>query len=393
MSPGRNPAAAAGTARGDVGDHDARLACEPEPARERRRDGLHADPDVAAPDAAGGFDLLVDRADDVARRRESDALVAAALRRNQRVDADQPAAEIDERTAAAPRVDRRIGLHPDHRRLRLELACDGADNPQRDRVGEPERAAECQHELTGLQRLGVGERHGRQLVALDLDDREIGLEVDPDDLRPDHVGARAENRRPRRRPRHLDPETSGAAHDVGIRDDVTRRIDDDTGARGTLGPNQIPAAGKQSVACRVRRREDLHHGRTDGASGRLECRAEIGGSGSGGRARLRGRCRGGQDNQQQSRGARRVFPVHCDVPFEGRRAANSDISESSDGCRIPAGWNCGIRLLHRRSGNSDAILTVHTVPFKITAELAELAETTLVLGVLACSAVNCATCS
>ena len=53
---------------------------------------------------------------------------------------------------------------------------------------QPERAAEREHELTRLQVVRVGERHRRQLVAVDLDDGEIRLEIDADDLRADDVG-------------------------------------------------------------------------------------------------------------------------------------------------------------------------------------------------------------
>ena len=83
---------------------------------------------------ARSCDLLVHRADDVARRGEPRPSLPPPATAIERVDAHEPAAQIDQRSAAAARIDRRVGLHVDHRRLGLELPRDGADDAERHRV-------------------------------------------------------------------------------------------------------------------------------------------------------------------------------------------------------------------------------------------------------------------
>ena len=61
------------------------------------------DADLAAAHAAGLADLREHVADDVARRGEADAFVAAGLAVDQRVDADQASVGVDQRAAAAAR--------------------------------------------------------------------------------------------------------------------------------------------------------------------------------------------------------------------------------------------------------------------------------------------------
>ena len=60
----------------------------------------------------------------------------------------------------------------------------GADDAGGHRVLEAERVADRHHPLADAQRVGVAERDGGQVlgVALDLDQREVGLRVAADDL-------------------------------------------------------------------------------------------------------------------------------------------------------------------------------------------------------------------
>src|SRR6185369_12201102 len=101
----------------------------------------------APPNAAALSDLLVDGSNDVARRREAEAFVAAGPRQNQRVDPHQPAIHVDQRTATAARIDGGIRLDVNHRRLGLELPRYGADHAERNRILKAHRAAERQHYL------------------------------------------------------------------------------------------------------------------------------------------------------------------------------------------------------------------------------------------------------
>ena len=112
----------------------------------------------AAAHAAVAAQLVVDRAHDVARRGEAEPLVAAALREDERVDADHAARGVHQRSAAAAGVDRRVGLDVDHRVVGLELPADRAHDAHRHRVVEAERAAEREHQLAGAQRVGIAER-------------------------------------------------------------------------------------------------------------------------------------------------------------------------------------------------------------------------------------------
>ena len=136
MSPDCSPARAAGP----PGTTSARTTPpsrgEAEAAASSRRDRLRAHADVAAAHAAVLADLLEDVADDVARRGEAEALVAAGLREDQRVDADEPALGVDQRPAAVARIDGRVGLDVDHRVVGLELPRHRADDAQRHRVVE-----------------------------------------------------------------------------------------------------------------------------------------------------------------------------------------------------------------------------------------------------------------
>ncbi len=69
---------------------------------------VHAE--LAAVHLPGLDQLLHDRADHVRGDREADADVAAGLRQDHRIDADQVAVEPDQRAAGIARIDRGIGL-------------------------------------------------------------------------------------------------------------------------------------------------------------------------------------------------------------------------------------------------------------------------------------------
>ena len=68
---------------------------------------------------------------------------------------------VDERPAAVARVDRRVGLHVDHRVFRLELPRHGAHDAHRHRVVEAERAAERHDDLARGAAVRVAERQRR----------------------------------------------------------------------------------------------------------------------------------------------------------------------------------------------------------------------------------------
>ena len=83
--------------------------------------------------------------DGVRRDREADAVVAAGVALDLRVDADHLALEVEQRAAGVAVVDRRVGLDRvvDREVVRRgHLAVERADDAARDRVLEAERAAD-----------------------------------------------------------------------------------------------------------------------------------------------------------------------------------------------------------------------------------------------------------
>ena len=216
------------------------------------------DADVASSHAPRGADLFVHRPDDIAWRGKADAVVAAVARGAECVDADQAAVEIDECTAAAARIDRSVGLHVDHRRLRFELARHRADDAERHRILQAQRTPDGQHQLSRRELLGVSERQRGQVGCRDPDHREVGFFVDADDLRVRLTAARREHGLSSRCRGNLDPQPSRAGNDVRVGDDVAVASDDDARAGRALRRDQICRLRNQAAADRIRRREDLY---------------------------------------------------------------------------------------------------------------------------------------
>ena len=121
--------------------------------------------------------------------REAEPFVASRLRHDERVDADDFAADVDERTAGVAGIDRRVGLDVDQRRIGIDLSRHGRHEPMRQAVAQPDRAAEREHRFA-LPHLRVGrERQRRQLQAIDLQQRQIQLGRDADDARAERASS------------------------------------------------------------------------------------------------------------------------------------------------------------------------------------------------------------
>ena len=93
--------------------------------------------------------------------------------------------DIDQRATAVARIDRRVVLAVDHGRIVFELASHGADHAHADRVGEAEGAANGEDELPLEQLVRIGEGQGRQVLLVDLQHGQVGLEIDTEELRAD----------------------------------------------------------------------------------------------------------------------------------------------------------------------------------------------------------------
>ena len=106
----------------------------------------------------------------VGRDGEADALRAAGAREDRGVDADQPAAKIDQRAAGIAGIDGGIGLDEE---LIVGDADLGARQRRDDAVGhglpDAERIADREHHVADLQRVGIGEfERGKALAAASL---------------------------------------------------------------------------------------------------------------------------------------------------------------------------------------------------------------------------------
>ena len=125
------------------------------------------------------------------RDSKAQALTASRFGQDERVDADQFAADIHEWTAAVAVIDRCVRLDVHHRVIRVRLPRDGADDAHRHGIAEPFGAAEGENELALLQRVVIGERRGRQSGEVHLQQREVDL-----GCHADHAGLHVRPRAP-----------------------------------------------------------------------------------------------------------------------------------------------------------------------------------------------------
>ena len=130
--------------------------------RRLRREVLRLDAEPPAPHLAEVQDLVDHRARHVGRHREADADVAARRPDDRGVDADQLAAQVDERAAGVAGVDRGVGLDE----LLVAVGADPAaperaDDAGGDRLPDAERVADRDHEVADVHRVRVAERGSR----------------------------------------------------------------------------------------------------------------------------------------------------------------------------------------------------------------------------------------
>ena len=123
---------------------------------EFRGDSLYLNSDAPARHAAVVAELRIQRRHDIGGNRKSKILTAAERREDQRVDANQVAVGVDQRTATAPRIDRGVGLDVD---VRLSSSSCRATARRRSTAG-----------VGGPARLSGRRRRGREYA----DDRKVG---------------------------------------------------------------------------------------------------------------------------------------------------------------------------------------------------------------------------
>ncbi len=145
------------------------------------------DPEIAdrsAPHFAVLLQFINHSTRQVARDREADSLVSAALAEDAGVDADHFAARVHQRTAGISRIDRRVGLNEVFVIGKAKLRpTGGADDAGGDRLTElrRKRAADRQHPLADLQLRRIAPWQRLQAGEVHLDQRDIGGRVDAND--------------------------------------------------------------------------------------------------------------------------------------------------------------------------------------------------------------------
>ncbi len=230
--------------------------------------------------------------DHVDRNGEAEPHAAAGARIDHRIDADQPAVEIDERAAGIARIDRRVGLDEEAVVARADL---GARQRRHDALGhrlsDAERVADGDDEVADLERVRIAHLERRETVAaLEAQHREVGARIAQHDLGLElaPVGERH-------------PHLGRVLDDVKVGDDEARRIDEHARAERLLHAIALaaPAAAEEALEDRIveqrvsrhvldMRDVDVHHRRGDlldhGREGQAHLRRALG-------RRLREPCR------------------------------------------------------------------------------------------------------
>jgi hypothetical protein len=262
--PDPEPALLAGAAGNEVANDEALGPGQAEPARERRRDLLDPDPDHASVHVPLLPQAAIRHPDDGRGQGEAEPLVPAGLAEDEGVDADETAAHVHEGAAAVAGIDGRVGLDVDDRRVLLGLSGHGADHAHGHGVVEAERAADGEHDLALGDILEVGEAKGGKACRFHLEQRQVEVVREAHDRGGQRLLLTLRRQRRlgvRRGAREDDLHALRALHDVGVRDDVPGRIEDDARADALLAREHGGLPARAAAQRAVARRDHLDHGR------------------------------------------------------------------------------------------------------------------------------------
>src|SRR5580765_2301296 len=92
--------------------------------------------------------------------------VASSFSEHESVDADKIAIDIDQRTAAVPRIDSGISLDIDHGIVGISLPSDRADHTHSDRIPKSFGTADGEHQFALPHLYVTAQRHSRQMRSL-----------------------------------------------------------------------------------------------------------------------------------------------------------------------------------------------------------------------------------
>ena len=222
----------------DVGDDDSPVLRELEAIGQRGGDFLGDGADLDAMNVAVLAQAVVDEIDDAGGDGESEAFAAAALRKDESIDADDGAVHIDQRAAAVAGVDGSVGLNVGEGLFGIGLAGDGADHAHGDGVLQAFGTADGEDQLTDARTLREQGKRGK-IFFVDLEEGEIRFFVGTDEAGledaafPDGHGAAGIAGQGQ-----SDADALRAFDDVGVGHDVTIGIDDDAGADGMLAHDE-----------------------------------------------------------------------------------------------------------------------------------------------------------
>lgn len=283
----------------NIGDDDAVIARQSEAGGHRGSDGLDANADFLATKMTKLLELAKDGADGGAGNSEAEAFVAAGLRKDEGVHADDFAVHVDERAARITGVDGGVGLEVDQRRIGIKLTRDRGDDAMGDGIAETFGAAEGENGVALADVAICGEGKGGELGTVNLEESEIFFPGDADDLCGQYFNAGRERRGERTvglRRREDDLDALCAIDDVGVGDDVAVGFNDEAGANGALASeNDCGAATVGILEGRVGGDDDL-----DDAGGDLLDEVIHGGVEGGGGGGLR-ECGAGEERKKEER--------------------------------------------------------------------------------------------
>jgi hypothetical protein len=211
-----------GRALDDVLHDDALQARQTEALGDLRRHVGDVHAHHGALDRAGGDELLGDVAREIDGHREADAL---RVRVDRRVDADDLAADVAQRTTRVAEVDAGVGLDKvlvvGRATEDVEVgATHRAHDADRDRAAQiAERIADGDRPVTDAELVRVAERQHRQVATLDLDHGHVGGRVGADDGGLE-LAAVVER----------DLDVIGVLDDMVVRQDATARVEDEAQA-------------------------------------------------------------------------------------------------------------------------------------------------------------------
>ena len=258
-------------ARFHIGNHNSGILAQIQSRGQRGSDRLNFHSNFAAMKMAGAAKLVVSNIHDRAGNGKAQTFVSSGRGDDERVHSHHFAADVDQRTAGISRIDRSVGLNINHRRIRFGLARGGAHHSHAYGIAKALRAAECKNKfaLAQVGKFCDGDRG--QIFCLDFENRQVNVGCHANNsswkygaaigqgIGGRHVSAGAGQN-------NLDALRS--LHHMRVGDDVSRRIDDETGTDCTLAADHNSAApARIALAVVVIQRSISGHQNLDDAGG------------------------------------------------------------------------------------------------------------------------------